>query len=1169
MASNSINQPWQPPPHVRPRDDSQDAAPMRPRTPRLMSADVVPNGPSSASISGEGGDGGPEFVDPRLAAFREVYARSEANIARLFGGDGGGDLSERGEEETAAAEHGAATRPDAPPKKPARTMDEDDYDDYDDDNDDDDDQADAVEESSPPLKSKTLVTPVKPAASAPASASASATASSQKHAAVLATPAQEQGKTSEEVRRRLEEDKKAAEDAARRSFHTLFYTLENDRDAMLEQQRLDELDRQVDAEMSHNAAAGHGPGAHAAAAGTEQQGRLSSANLGASSLTLKHLIARIDAKRDQVRASDAELRSLMSEVRKNRSKWANEDRVGQEELYEAAEKVLSELKAMTEHSTAFLTRVNKRDAPDYHNVIKHPMDLGSMTKKLKSLAYKSKQDFVDDINLIWSNCLKYNADPSHFLRKHALAMRKETDKLVPLIPDIVIRDRAEVEAEERRMQNGGVDGEPGEESDDEPIMSSRGRKAPGKKAKKGGSTGRKAPGAASDDTPGAEARPSLHAPSSATLKGDFLRADSDAPMDGSQNGLSTPPLAGMGSITPAGVNGLSGSLPPGSQADALDVDGCASSVNGLALGHGPAGQDEAEHEDLEYKTWKQVTKKDRALVAAERNRLFRGDRLNPDEPALLRTKAGMRRWLRNQRLAAGGAAGDGRPGEESKDADDAAQGGETLAEGMEGEEEDRVLPDYYDTLSAIPEMSERLRWVEDAEGQVVDQSDEFLRVVPKGHFTAPPSALSARIEANMRQMQETRKVCSKIGVIKQMQLQSQMYQNQFQKYQPEPFVEQDIGPLVVSDDGPIMSPWVCRAAMQRAVGKIFYHAGFEEFQPSALDAVTDIASDFFQKLARTLGVYRDAPKVAHVEVASAEGEVGVTATAARTTWRDKFTTEETILHCLHENGLDVESLENYVKDDVERLGTKLGVMHERMKAHLADLLRPALTDAGPDGSNAFNDGSEQFVGGDFAEELDEDFFGFKELGLDREFSLPSLGVPLHLLQNRMHNAYQAQNPSSTAILTSTNLEPLPPHAPVTLQSLKSEIGLIQNFFLAKLHANNDEPLVEDDELPQKQRFPKPRLPPTGKISSPRKRPLKEQQQAGNKSKKKKTEHAVVESGKGGGGDGVGKGGVGKLKLALPGHVEKKGAGAGVGEARESDKEDGGPVGMMSPESIVG
>jgi transcriptional activator SPT7 len=96
------------------------------------------------------------------------------------------------------------------------------------------------------------------------------------------------------------------------------------------------------------------------------------------------------------------------------------------------------------------------------------MDLGTITKKLKQIAYKSKQEFVDDLNLIWTNCLKYNADLTHPLRRNALSMRKETDKLVPLIPDIVIRDRAEVEAEERKLQHGeDIDG--AEESDDGKI----------------------------------------------------------------------------------------------------------------------------------------------------------------------------------------------------------------------------------------------------------------------------------------------------------------------------------------------------------------------------------------------------------------------------------------------------------------------------------------------------------------------------------------------------------------------------------------------------------------------------------------------------------------------------------------------------------------------------
>jgi transcriptional activator SPT7 len=268
------------------------------------------------------------------------------------------------------------------------------------------------------------------------------------------------------TREKLEAERKAAEDAVKSALPSMFFTLENDRDAMLEQQKLEESDRQVNAEA--NAAQSNAPG------------KLSSANLGASSLTLKHLIARIDAKREKVVVSDMELRNLMSEVRKNRSKWANEDKVGQEELYEAAEKVVLELRALTEHSTAFLNRVNKREAPDYFTskfrrrpahspgataenaslpVIKQPMDLGTVMKKLKGHHYRSKKSFVDDLNLIWQNCLTYNAEPSHYLRRHARAMQKATQNLIPLIPDIVIRDRAEVELEEAGAMEVDAEGE--------------------------------------------------------------------------------------------------------------------------------------------------------------------------------------------------------------------------------------------------------------------------------------------------------------------------------------------------------------------------------------------------------------------------------------------------------------------------------------------------------------------------------------------------------------------------------------------------------------------------------------------------------------------------------------------------------------------------------------
>ncbi|KAL3475025.1 hypothetical protein BJX99DRAFT_166650 [Aspergillus californicus] len=1045
---------WLPPGHLRTPEDYLDARAVNgyskpfsgSRTPQMRGS-VDADGPHAASLISEADTATEE--DPRIALFRDLYNHTEAKINGLFSGEKHAEDTVRdavtgpGEAEAGGQRADESAPLQAPPKKPARKLDDDDYDDYDDE-----------EEDTPPSPSKASA-PVQqpnalPSPGRPPSTSLSTGVDATKEA---------KRETLEDIRKKLEEDKKATEEAAKRSFHTLFYTLENDRDAMLDQQRLEESERQVEAEMSGQPTAGNSQ-----ASGPTGYGSLSSANLGASSLTLKNLIARIDMKRSLVQASDAELRSLMSEVRKNRSKWASEDKIGQEELYEAAEKVLSELKAMTEHSSAFLTRVNKRDAPDYYAVIKHPMDLGTMTKKLKAIQYKSKQEFVDDLNLIWTNCLKYNTNQEHFLRKHAIYMKKETEKLVPLIPEIVIRDRAEVEAEERRLQLAELDG--GEESDEEPIMSSRGRKAPGKSSKKGAAPARNTP-SGSEPPGGPSSQPSAPVPS-----------DSDLPIEGLQNGFATPP---PGTSTPSDPTGTIHGSSAG-QDDGMDIDGLATPTTALSALATPG----VEIADPEFKVWKQVTKKDRALIASERHRLFKGDKINSEEPALLRTKAGMRRWLRSQKQIC--TDGDN-PAESNAQGMGSNAPNETLAEGIEGEEE-IMIPDYYDIMSGIPDLPAHLRWMEDGDGNLVEASDEYLRMLPKGSFMQPDSKLCHKLDANMWQMQETRKICSKIGIVKQMQLQSQMYQNQFQKYQPEPFVEQDVEPHVMNDNGPVIAPWVCKAALQRTVAKVFYHTGFEEYQPSAIDAATDIASDFFQKIGETLKSYMEAPQVPVTSLVESNSP---------TQWKRAYTEPEIMLHTLTSVGIDVEGLESYVKDDIERLGIKLTTAHDRLRSLLSELLRPVLQDGGEDGSMAFADGSEQFVAGDFAEDIDEDFFGFKELGLDKEFSLATLSVPLHLLQNRMYNAAQSQNQSTSQSVTV--FAPPPQYPRITSESVLSQIGLVQAFFNAKLQMHNNEPLIEDLELPPKQRpmATRPRLPASGKIppssnllgltSSPQKRPL--------------------------------------------------------------------------------
>ncbi|XP_045563952.1 bromodomain-containing protein 3 isoform X5 [Salmo salar] len=49
---------------------------------------------------------------------------------------------------------------------------------------------------------------------------------------------------------------------------------------------------------------------------------------------------------------------------------------------------------------------------DYHEIIKHPMDLSTVKKKMDSQDYQDAQSFATDVRLMFSNCYKYNP-PDH------------------------------------------------------------------------------------------------------------------------------------------------------------------------------------------------------------------------------------------------------------------------------------------------------------------------------------------------------------------------------------------------------------------------------------------------------------------------------------------------------------------------------------------------------------------------------------------------------------------------------------------------------------------------------------------------------------------------------------------------------------------------------------
>lgn len=94
-----------------------------------------------------------------------------------------------------------------------------------------------------------------------------------------------------------------------------------------------------------------------------------------------------------------------------------------------AKKILAQLKK-NQSAYIFLEPVDWKalGLNDYLKIVKVPMDLGTVSQKLNSDQYASMDAFFDDVLLIWSNCMLYNADGSEVF-KMALSMKTETEKL--------------------------------------------------------------------------------------------------------------------------------------------------------------------------------------------------------------------------------------------------------------------------------------------------------------------------------------------------------------------------------------------------------------------------------------------------------------------------------------------------------------------------------------------------------------------------------------------------------------------------------------------------------------------------------------------------------------------------------------------------------------------
>ncbi|XP_041087238.1 histone acetyltransferase KAT2A isoform X3 [Polyodon spathula] len=84
-------------------------------------------------------------------------------------------------------------------------------------------------------------------------------------------------------------------------------------------------------------------------------------------------------------------------------------------LYNTLKNLLAQIKT---HPNAwpFTEPVKKAEAPDYYEIIRFPIDLKTMTERLKNRYYVTKKLFIADLQRIISNCREYNPPDSEYCK---------------------------------------------------------------------------------------------------------------------------------------------------------------------------------------------------------------------------------------------------------------------------------------------------------------------------------------------------------------------------------------------------------------------------------------------------------------------------------------------------------------------------------------------------------------------------------------------------------------------------------------------------------------------------------------------------------------------------------------------------------------------------------
>ncbi|ELU04183.1 hypothetical protein CAPTEDRAFT_225982 [Capitella teleta] len=83
-----------------------------------------------------------------------------------------------------------------------------------------------------------------------------------------------------------------------------------------------------------------------------------------------------------------------------------------------------------ENSYVFHNPVNKKAIKDYYEIIKNPMDLSSLSKNVKAFKYHSREEFLNDVDLIFLNSSQYNGKDSAFTKTASVISQVAKDNIL-------------------------------------------------------------------------------------------------------------------------------------------------------------------------------------------------------------------------------------------------------------------------------------------------------------------------------------------------------------------------------------------------------------------------------------------------------------------------------------------------------------------------------------------------------------------------------------------------------------------------------------------------------------------------------------------------------------------------------------------------------------------